>query len=106
MTEVRRVLWVLGFPARTLLIAAIRLYRVTLSHALGGRCRFFPSCSHYAEGAIRARGAIAGTVLAVWRVARCNPFGSGGVDLAPGRLSTDVVIHGARQRSTQREVRV
>lgn len=100
------MLWALGLPARTLLIAAIRLYRVTLSHTLGGRCRFFPSCSHYAEDAIRARGAIAGAALAVWRVVRCNPFGVGGMDPAPARLSTDVVIHGDRQRSRQREARV
>jgi putative membrane protein insertion efficiency factor len=74
--------WVSGAPARLVLIGSIRLYRVTLSGLLGGQCRFYPSCSHYAEDAIRAYGAVRGTVMSAWRVARCNPFGRGGVEHA------------------------
>ena len=106
MTELRRVLWALGLPARTVLISAIRLYRMTLSYALGDRCRFFPSCSHYAEDAIRARGAMAGAALAVWRVLRCNPFGAGGLDLAPAPLPTEDVIQVDHRRRSRREARV
>ena len=75
-----------GWPARTVLIGLIRLYRATLSGVLGGQCRFEPSCSHYAVDAVRSRGAVVGSALAAWRILRCNPFGRGGPDPAPERL--------------------
>ena len=50
-----RIAWKAGAPARLALLGLIRLYRVTLSGWLGGQCRFYPTCSHYAEDAIRAR---------------------------------------------------
>ena len=81
----RRGPWLLGAPARLVLIGLIRLYRASLSGWLGTQCRFHPSCSHYAEDAIRAVGAIRGSALAAWRVARCGPFGAGGFDPAPRR---------------------
>jgi hypothetical protein len=83
MNAARRALWIAGVPARALLIGMIRLYRATLSGWLGGQCRFYPSCSHYAEDAIRTHGATKGAVLASWRVLRCNPFGRGGIDHVP-----------------------
>ncbi len=58
----------------------IRLYRATLGGLVGGQCRFYPSCSRYAEEAIRVHGATKGTLMAVWRVLRCGPFTQGGVD--------------------------
>ena len=84
MIRVRSVLRALGAPLRWALLGAIRLYRATLSGWLGGQCRFYPSCSHYAEEAIRTHGAVRGTGLSVWRVLRCNPFGRGGVEHVPG----------------------
>ncbi|MEO8477482.1 MAG: membrane protein insertion efficiency factor YidD [Actinomycetota bacterium] len=96
---IRRTLWTLGAPARTLLIGAIRLYRVSLSGWLGGQCRFYPSCSHYAETAIRTHGALKGSLLAVWRVLRCNPFGEGGVEHVhpqPSGTSYEHIIHNSR----------
>lgn len=92
----RRILWTAGAAPRWSLVALIRLYRATLSGWLGGQCRFFPSCSHYAEEAIRARGALVGTGLALWRVLRCNPFGAGGFDRPPGPRSAkryEPIIH-------------
>jgi putative membrane protein insertion efficiency factor len=83
MSGPRRAIWLLGAPARILLVFAIRLYRLTLSGLLGGQCRFSPTCSHYAEDAIRARGAVIGVGLTTWRILRCNPFGKGGLDSAP-----------------------
>ena len=79
----RRAAWALGAPLRLTLIAVIRLYRLTLSGWLGGQCRFEPTCSHYAEDAIRARGAFLGAALAAWRVLRCSPLSRGGLDPAP-----------------------
>ena len=90
-------MWWAGAPARALLIAAIRIYRVTLSGMLGGRCRFHPTCSEYAEQAIRSVGAVRGSALAAWRILRCSPLSAGGVDPAPqpGTLY-DNAIHGRR----------
>ena len=89
---VHAVLRVIGWPARALLLGLIRGYQATLSGVLGGHCRFEPTCSAYAAQAIRARGALVGSGLAVWRVARCNPFSRGGSDPAPLPPSYDRVI--------------
>lgn len=83
MSWVRQSLWWAGAPARALLIVAIRSYRATLSGMLGGQCRFHPSCSEYAEQAIRSVGALRGSALAAWRILRCSPLSAGGVDRAP-----------------------
>jgi uncharacterized protein len=85
MMRSRDLGWTLGAPVRTALLGAIRLYRATLSKWFGGQCRFHPSCSHYAEDAVRIHGAVKGTVLATWRILRCNPFGRGGLDPVPAR---------------------
>jgi putative membrane protein insertion efficiency factor len=87
VTAVRRAVWVAGTPVRLGLIGLIHLYRFLLSGWLGGQCRFYPSCSHYAEEAIRVHGAARGSGLAVWRVLRCGPFTRGGVDHVPPRQS-------------------
>lgn len=81
----RHLGWTVGVPARLLLLAAIRVYRASLSGWLGGQCRFHPSCSRYAEEAIRVHGAAKGTFMATRRVLRCNPFGRGGLDPVPPR---------------------
>jgi len=93
VTPVRSVLRTLGAPLRWLLIGLVRGYRATLSGWLGGQCRFYPSCSAYAEQAIRSRGAVIGSGLAVWRVLRCNPFGRGGVEHVPGGSYESVTHH-------------
>jgi uncharacterized protein len=85
MNRLRRAVWAAGWPVRAALVLLIRGYRVTLAPALGGQCRFYPSCSAYAEDAIRQVGAARGVPLAVWRVLRCHPFSRGGVDLPPSR---------------------
>ena len=101
------VLRAAGAPIRALEIGLIRAYRATLSGWLGGQCRFYPTCSRYAEDAIRTHGALRGGALAIWRVLRCNPFGAGGVDRvtpAPARgpaygSAYDAVIHSAHERA-------
>jgi len=61
----------------------IRLYQLTLSPFIGRQCRFYPSCSHYAQEAIAEHGAFRGILLASRRLAKCHPFHPGGVDLVP-----------------------
>ena len=77
---------------RRLAIFLLRCYKRFLSPLLPPMCRFEPTCSAYAAQAIRARGAVVGSGLAVWRVARCNPFSRGGSDPAPLPPSYDRVI--------------
>jgi putative membrane protein insertion efficiency factor len=72
----------LGVLARVLLLL-IETYRLTLAWALGGHCRFTPSCSLYAREAIGRYGAARGSWLTVRRLARCHPFHSGGPDPVP-----------------------
>lgn len=69
-------------PKRCVL-AAIRLYQLTLSPYLGGQCRFHPTCSRYAREAIEQHGLVRGGWLALCRLGRCHPFHPGGVDLVP-----------------------
>lgn len=66
-----------------LLIALIRFYQLTLSLVFGPCCRFSPSCSHYAIGAIRGHGVPRGLWLAARRVVKCHPFSAGGSDPVP-----------------------
>jgi putative membrane protein insertion efficiency factor len=71
-----------GAAARVLLLL-IEVYRVTLAPLIGGFCRFVPSCSVYAQEAIRRHGAGEGARLAVQRILRCHPFHRGGFDPVP-----------------------
>ncbi len=73
-----------GFLAR-LLLAPIRLYKAVLSPLLPPMCRFHPSCSVYAMGAITVHGPFKGLWLAVRRMGRCHPFNPGGLDPVPPR---------------------
>jgi putative membrane protein insertion efficiency factor len=65
------------------LLAAIRFYRRHLSPHLPPMCRYYPTCSVYAIEAIETHGALRGTLLAVWRLLRCNPLSPGGYDPVP-----------------------
>lgn len=62
----------------------IRGYQILISPMLGHRCRFLPSCSHYATEAINTFGTAKGSYLAVKRICRCHPFNPGGFDPVPG----------------------
>jgi len=63
-----------------ILILFIRFYQRFVSPAFPPSCRFYPSCSEYAVQAIRKHGPFKGTLMAVWRLLRCNPFCKGGYD--------------------------
>ena len=63
-------------------IAAVWLYRLTLGPFVAGSCKYHPSCSQYAIDALRRYGFVRGSILAGWRLLRCNPWSHGGVDYA------------------------
>lgn len=75
-----------GIAVRAL-SACIRGYQVLLSPVFGAQCRFYPTCSHYALGAIARHGAGKGLLLSAARIARCNPLCDGGHDPVPEHFS-------------------
>jgi uncharacterized protein len=68
---------------RAILIFLVRGYQAILSPLLPSSCRFLPSCSAYAVEALERHGALRGTVLTIRRLARCQPFCTGGYDPVP-----------------------
>jgi putative membrane protein insertion efficiency factor len=65
------------------LLAFVGFYRIFLAPFFGGACKFYPSCSKYAQEAIARLGARRGIVLALKRLGRCRPFTKGGFDPVP-----------------------
>ncbi|MFA5370413.1 MAG: membrane protein insertion efficiency factor YidD [Sideroxydans sp.] len=68
---------------KRLLLVLVRGYKFFISPILPPSCRFYPSCSQYAEEAINKHGPSKGFWLSVKRVARCNPWSAGGHDPVP-----------------------
>ena len=58
----------------------VRVYQRAISPLLGPRCKYYPTCSAYAVQAVEEYGILRGSLLAVWRVLRCNPWSHGGFD--------------------------
>ena len=73
-----------------ILVALVRGYQRFVSPMLPPRCRFLPTCSQYAAGAVERHGAARGSWLALRRVARCHPFHPGGHDPVPDPAPADV----------------
>jgi uncharacterized protein len=69
-------------------VLAIRLYRRLVSPLLPAACRYWPSCSEYAEEAILRHGSWRGLKLSALRLLRCHPLGGHGVDPVPGAHTT------------------
>ncbi len=80
-------------PAKTFgawwLLAFVRFYKIFFSPFLGGACKFYPSCSNYAQQAIELHGARRGAWLALKRLGRCRPFTKGGFDPVPDAEDSD-----------------
>ncbi len=58
----------------------LRVYQRAISPLLGPRCKYYPTCSAYAVQAVEEYGILRGSLLAGWRVLRCNPWSHGGFD--------------------------
>ena len=70
---------------QALILLLLRAYRVAISPLMGPRCRYYPSCSQYAQTAVERYGVVRGSWFAVRRIARCHPWHPGGVDPVPER---------------------
>ncbi|WP_081677339.1 membrane protein insertion efficiency factor YidD [Butyrivibrio sp. WCD3002] len=68
---------------KKILIFLIKLYRKYISPLKRTKCPYIPTCSEYGLEAIEKYGALKGSILALWRILRCNPFSSGGYDPVP-----------------------
>ena len=68
---------------KNILIAMIRFYQKFLSPLKHTRCPYTPTCSQYGLEAIQKYGAFKGSLLACWRILRCNPLSKGGYDPVP-----------------------
>lgn len=81
---------------RNAALALLHGYRATISHVYGDVCKYYPSCSAYAVGAVQQHGAVKGSVLAAARIARCHPWAAGGIDDVPPhrRFRYDLTSHG------------
>ena len=71
------------------LLAFVQFYKIFFSPLLGGACKFYPSCSNYAQEAIELHGARRGAWLAMKRLGRCRPFTKGGFDPVPDAEDSD-----------------
>ena len=68
---------------KRLVQALILVYKRTLSPLIGRNCKYTPTCSMYAYGAVERYGAVIGGIMGLFRVLRCNPFSKGGFDPVP-----------------------
>lgn len=73
-------------PGRLLGMGLIRLYQLTLSGFVGHSCRHLPTCSEYGYEAVARHGLWRGGFMTLFRVARCGPGGTYGLDPVPERL--------------------
>ena len=71
---------------KKLLLLIIGFYRKIISPLKPPRCKYYPSCSAYAVQAIEKHGAVKGSLLALWRILRCNPWSLGGIDYVPDKF--------------------
>ena len=71
--------YLIGWP----LILLIRIYQWVISPVIGPKCRYQPTCSHYAVEALKKHGPFKGFWLAIRRIARCHPWGRSGWDPVP-----------------------
>lgn len=70
-------------PGRLIGIGLIRIYQLTLSSIIGSSCRHQPTCSEFGYEAIARHGLLGGSWLTLFRVGKCNPFGTSGYDPVP-----------------------
>ncbi|MEX0347183.1 MAG: membrane protein insertion efficiency factor YidD [Rhizobiaceae bacterium] len=77
-------------PGRLIGVGFVRFYQLTLSGFIGNHCRHLPTCSEYAYEAIARHGLWSGGWLALFRVLRCGPGGTHGIDNVPEILAGEL----------------
>lgn len=77
---------------RNICVVILRVYRAVISPLYGDVCRYYPSCSSYALGAIQQYGVFRGVWMGARRIARCHPWAAGGVDDVPLRVPSRFAV--------------
>lgn len=85
---------------RPIALGLLKLYKAAISPYMPGQCRFSPTCSEYAEEAVRAYGALKGSRMAAGRLLRCRPGADGGYDPAVPDDEIPAVTATVEYRST------
>ncbi|QIB50460.1 membrane protein insertion efficiency factor YidD [Pseudomonas sp. OIL-1] len=75
----------LRHPMRNLALGLIKIYRYAISPLMASHCRFYPSCSCYAQEAIEQHGFLRGCAMSAQRLSRCHPWNPGGYDPVPSK---------------------
>lgn len=73
-----------------ILVNIIKFYKNHISPHFPAKCKYYPTCSTYALDAVKKHGACKGSLLAAWRLLRCNPFSMGGIDFVPDKFTFKV----------------
>lgn len=76
-------------PFSWIAIGLIRFYQLVISPMIGPRCRFTPTCSHYAIDALKSHGLVKGLWLTGKRLLKCHPLNDGGYDPVPPKQHKD-----------------
>lgn len=82
---------------KRVLIGALKAYRLLISPLYGDVCKYWPTCSAYALGALEHHGAVRGVSLTVRRLGRCHPWAKGGYDPVPGTPEHEAWLAEERQ---------
>jgi len=69
----------------------LKVYKRMVSPFLPPACRYVPTCSEYAAEAVARHGVFHGTMLACWRLLRCNPLARGGFDPVPKKKLESII---------------
>lgn len=70
-----------------ILMLPVLIYKKLISPLFPARCKYYPTCSSYAVQSLKRFGVVRGSVLAVWRILRCNPWSNGGIDPVPDKFT-------------------
>jgi uncharacterized protein len=90
-------------PAVKAALAALRIYKVYLSVLFAGSCRFEPTCSMYAYGAIERFGVLRGSWMGLKRLLRCHPLSRKfGYDPVPEKMEVRASESGEARRDEGR----
>jgi putative membrane protein insertion efficiency factor len=81
--EASTLLGALPLLPRNVALTVLHGYRATVSHLYGDVCKYYPSCSAFAVGAVQQHGVVKGVGLTAARLARCHPWAQGGIDDVP-----------------------
>ncbi len=88
---------------KSLLLLLLRAYKLCVSPFLGQNCRFYPSCSDYAQQAVATHGALRGSLLAGRRLCKCHPWHPGGLDpVPPANHTPSAIVPSTLESSTAR----